>query len=91
MAQGVKYLALLLLWLWLLHWHRFDPWARNFHVPRAQPKKEGEEDAGKRPCKAAEATRRVTTGLSGRGKALVCRAWGREGSGSSSTLTSAAP
>ena len=28
---GVKDLALSLLWLELLLWHRFDPWLRNFH------------------------------------------------------------
>ena len=30
MSQGVKDLALSLLWLWLLLWHGFDPWPGNF-------------------------------------------------------------
>ena len=32
MAQWVKYLALLLLWLSLLLWHRFNPWPQNLHA-----------------------------------------------------------
>ena len=38
-AQWVKDPALSLQWLWLLLWHGFDPWPRNFHMPWAQPKK----------------------------------------------------
>ena len=39
MARWVKDLALSLQRpRWLL-WHRFDPWARNFHVLPVQPKK----------------------------------------------------
>ena len=33
MAQWVKDLALSLLWHWLLQWHGFNPWPRNFHMP----------------------------------------------------------
>ena len=32
-AQWVKGVAFLLLWLGLLLWHRFDPWPRKFYVP----------------------------------------------------------
>ena len=38
MVHLVKELALSLLWLRLLLWHRFDPWTQNFCMPRAQPK-----------------------------------------------------
>lgn len=31
-VQGVKDLALLLQWLGLLLWYRFDPWNRNFDM-----------------------------------------------------------
>ena len=37
-AQQVKDLALSLLWLWLLLWHRFDPGPRNFYVLWGQAK-----------------------------------------------------
>ena len=43
-TQGVKDLALSLLWLRSLQWCRFNPWPRNFHVPRP-PKKEREQKA----------------------------------------------
>ena len=36
MARWVKDPALSLLWLWLLLWQGFDPWSRNFHMPRAR-------------------------------------------------------
>ena len=39
MAQWVKDLALSLLWLQSLLWHRFDPWPGNFHMPLAWPGK----------------------------------------------------
>ena len=39
MAQQVKDLALPLLWLGSLLWCVLDPWARNFHMLRMQPKK----------------------------------------------------
>lgn len=39
MAQPAEGLALLLLWLWLQWWHRFDLWSRNFGMPKAQKKK----------------------------------------------------
>ena len=39
MAQQVKDPVLLLLWLGLLLWRRFDPWPGNFSMPWAQPKK----------------------------------------------------
>ena len=39
-AQWVKEPALALLWLGSLLWHRFDPWARNFPMLGAWPKKE---------------------------------------------------
>ena len=39
MAQWVKDPRLSLQHLWLLLWHRFDPWPRNFHMPWSQPKK----------------------------------------------------
>ena len=47
MAQGIKDLALSLLWLWLWLWlwlclwlwQRFDLWSRNFHMSQMQPKK----------------------------------------------------
>ena len=35
----VKDLAMFLLWLRPLLWHRFDPCCRNFFMPLAQPKK----------------------------------------------------
>ena len=38
MAQGVKDLMSLLR-LWLLMWHRFDPWPRNFYMLQVQQKK----------------------------------------------------
>ena len=28
-----KGLKILLLWLWLMLWHGFDPWPGNFHMP----------------------------------------------------------
>ena len=37
MAQQVKDLALLP--KWLLLWHKFDSWPRNFHLPQVWPKK----------------------------------------------------
>lgn len=33
MAKWVKDPASSLSWLWLLLWHRFDPWTWNFHMP----------------------------------------------------------
>ena len=36
MAQWVKNLALSLLWLGSLLWHRFNPWPRHFHMPWVQ-------------------------------------------------------
>ena len=36
-AQGVMDLVLSLQWLWLLLWHRIDPWLGNFHKPWALP------------------------------------------------------
>ena len=44
MAQQVKDLALSLLWLWLPLWHRFNPWARNFCMPWARPKKKKKKE-----------------------------------------------
>ena len=38
MAQQVENLALSLLWLRLLLWRRFNPWPRNFCMPRVQSK-----------------------------------------------------
>ena len=38
-AQQIKDLVLSLLCLWIQLWHGFDPWPRNFHMPRAQLKK----------------------------------------------------
>ena len=38
-AQWVKDLALSLLWLWLLLWHKFSPWPGNFHMSWAGLKK----------------------------------------------------
>ena len=38
-AQQVKDLALLLLWLWLLLWCRFDPWPGNLCMLWVWPKK----------------------------------------------------
>ena len=38
MAEQVKDLGLSVLWLWLLLWHRFDPWPGNFCMPQVQPK-----------------------------------------------------
>jgi len=37
-AQQVKDLALSLLWLRSLLWHRLNPWPRNFRMPQAQLK-----------------------------------------------------
>ena len=37
MAQWAKDLALLLLWLRSVLWHRFSPWPGNFHMPWAWP------------------------------------------------------
>lgn len=39
MAQWVKGQILSLLWLQLLLWSKFDPWPRNFYMPRARPRK----------------------------------------------------
>ena len=39
MAQRVEDVALLLLQLRLLLWFRFDPWSKNFHMLKVQPKK----------------------------------------------------
>ena len=36
MAQGVKDLALSVLWPWLLLWCGFSPWPGNFQMPQAQ-------------------------------------------------------
>ena len=33
-AQWVKDLEMLLLWLWLQIWLRFDPWPRDFCMPK---------------------------------------------------------
>ena len=38
-AKLVEDLALSLLYLWLLLWHWFNPWPRNFSKPQVQPKK----------------------------------------------------
>ena len=38
MAQHVKDLVLLLLWLRLLLWRGFDPWPENFHMTWVQEK-----------------------------------------------------
>ena len=38
-AQWVKHLVVLLLWLGTLLWHGFDPWPRNFCMTQAWPKK----------------------------------------------------
>ena len=38
-AQQIKGPVLSLLWFRLLLWCRLDPWLRNHHVPRGQPKK----------------------------------------------------
>ena len=38
-AQQVKGSVLSMQWLRSLLWWGFDPWPRNFHVPRAWPKK----------------------------------------------------
>ena len=35
-AQWVKGLVLSLLWLWLLLWHKFDPWLGKFCMPWVQ-------------------------------------------------------
>lgn len=40
MAQCIKYLALLLLWLRLLPWSRFSPWPRALHVLQVHTKNE---------------------------------------------------
>ena len=42
MPQWVKDLVLLLQWLGLLLWCRFDPWPRNFCMLRAWPQKNTE-------------------------------------------------
>ena len=34
---AVKALALSLMQLYLLPWHKFDPWPRNFHISWVQP------------------------------------------------------
>ena len=39
-AQWVKDLALLLLWLWSQLWRGFDLWHGNFRMPQGWPKKE---------------------------------------------------
>ena len=36
-VQGVRDLALSLLWLWLQLWHRLNPWPGNFCMQEAQP------------------------------------------------------
>ena len=41
-VQQFKDLALPLLWLRLLLWHRLNPQSRNFHMLWAQPKKKEE-------------------------------------------------
>ena len=33
MAQEIRDLVLLLLWLRLLLWHGSNPWPGNFHIP----------------------------------------------------------
>ena len=38
MAQQIKDPALSLLCFWLYLWHGFDPWLRNFCMPREWPK-----------------------------------------------------
>ena len=38
-TQQVEDLALSLLWVWLLLWHRFNPWTRNFQMPQVRPTK----------------------------------------------------
>ena len=40
MAQGIKDLALLLPWLWLLLCCWFNPWPENFCMLQVRPKKE---------------------------------------------------
>ena len=42
-AQQVRYLVLTLRWLELLRWHHFGPWASNFCVPQAKPKKKKDD------------------------------------------------
>ena len=44
-AQQVKDLALLLLWLRSLLWHEFNPWLKYSCRPRAQQKKKEEKEA----------------------------------------------
>lgn len=39
MAQWVKELVVLLLWLWLRLWYKFYPWPRNVHMPWPRPRK----------------------------------------------------
>ena len=39
LAQWVKDPMFSLLWLWLLLWHRFDPWPENIHIPWVWQKK----------------------------------------------------
>ena len=49
MAQQVKDPVLSLLWLWSRLWHRFDPWPKNFRMPRVQPetsRRWGDEGGG---------------------------------------------
>ena len=36
-AQQIKDLVLLLLWLGLLLWYWFSPWPSNFYIPWASP------------------------------------------------------
>ena len=56
-AQRVKVLVLWLQWLWLLLWHRFDPWPRDFHMPRAWPKKK-ERKGGREEGREGERERK---------------------------------
>ena len=44
-GSGVKNLVLSLQCLRLLLWRRFDPWPRNFHMPRGQPPQKEKQDA----------------------------------------------
>ena len=57
MAQQVKDLALLLLWLGSLMWRRFNPWPRNFHMPHIWTKQKVKNTSPER-ARGAETERR---------------------------------
>ena len=42
-VQQIEDPALSLLWLWSLLWLRFDPWPRNFLMPRVWPPKKNKK------------------------------------------------